>query len=84
MSDVSYSNILYSKSWACPSCVPPFKSKTKIIETSDHVNYNTLLYKLAKILNPLRNQCADIFYTTKDFKYKYELCINMFENYGIG
>lgn len=36
--------------------------------------------KLAKVLNPLRSQCADMFYAAKEFEFKYDLCINTFEN----
>lgn len=80
MSEVSYRNILHSKNWACPSCVPPFKRMTIVLENRNCVNHDKLMRKLAKVLNPLRSQCADMFYAAKEFEFKYDLCINTFEN----
>lgn len=67
MSDQSYFNIFLSKSWACPSCVPVFTFKPKVVKPNERLNYVRLLRKLAKLLNPLRNQYAEMYSAIKLF-----------------
>lgn len=85
MSDYSYCKIFLSKNWACPTCVPIFKSKS--FNTSvfyKPIDFKKVLLKLVKVLNPLRDQLSDMYFTTIDFKCKYLICISMLENGGIG
>jgi hypothetical protein len=54
MSDSTYLNILKSKQWSCPICVPEFAMNNVVL--CDKIDYSKLLFKLAKILNPLLDQ----------------------------
>lgn len=84
ISDRSYFNIIYSKNWACPNCVPIFKSMTNSAVFCNSIDYEKLLHKLVKVLNPFRDQLSDLYFTIIDFKCKYKICISMLENRGIG
>lgn len=62
MSDESYLNCLKSGTWSCPNCVPefvPFKVNYGLV-INDTINYSKLLFRLAKLLNPILSQLIDI------------------------
>lgn len=83
-SDITFCNLFLSKDWACPNCVPDFISKLDTVLMNKQDNYKKLMRKLVKMLNPLRNQFDEMYYTIECFKHKYDFCINNFERYGMG
>lgn len=87
VSDYSYWNITSSKIWACPNCVPIFiceTGMTDVVNCKNIINYNKLLLKLAKLLNPLRSHFNDVTTTIDYFNYRYDLLHKIFDNFGIG
>lgn len=85
ISDQSYLNIVRSKVWACPSCVPSFVSSigSNVTNTTKGTNYEKVLLKLAKILNPLRQQSVEMINMSQIVEY-IDVAFNLFKKYGIG
>lgn len=87
ISDNSYFNILLTKNWACPSCVPIFicnRNLHESVNAKQEFICGKLFLKLARILNPLRMQYRDIMWTMNNFAYRYEMLHNVFYQYEIG
>lgn len=86
MTNESYTHILLSKNWACPSCVPIFVSRYAHInkDINKDIDYDKLLHKLAKLLNPLLSQSIDTCSYTKLFNYLTRMIIRLTDKFGIG
>lgn len=82
MSCDSYLNIQRSKQWACPNYVPIFISLDQ--EKHNHIMYEKLLLKLAKLLNPLRIELTCTCDNAKVLNYINVTFNELFDNYGIG
>lgn len=61
ISDSSFFNILRTKTWACPTCVPSFCYNSKVSYVHSPINFKKLLQRLSILLNPLRNQFVFVF-----------------------
>lgn len=75
ISENSYFNIMRSRQWTCPTCVPAF-----VTMNNNKCNmYEKLLLKLAKILNPQRDESIE---STNIQAFNY-ICISFSNFFGI-
>jgi hypothetical protein len=71
MSNSTYLNILKTKQWSCPLCVPEFiMNNVKY----DMIDYSKLLLKLVKILNPLLDQLLFSFHSFSEISIDELFC----------